>query len=401
MNKTSIIFFLSLIPSLLFAQHQLPLSSKGSVGVSTNIETYFFAEKLAVEHIGNYVFDTKGVDYSHQPVVHFGFKRFSKYQNDPVIIRTAEILRQIRDTLYDNGPILNYLLNQKEFPASGLRFAALKKGDKSSGFSKNEKVDALMAELTDSLRSFYIKADVRGFLAENSSFYKQALQEIGKDINKDIFLNMEKWYGQKFPFYELYISPAMPITPGDDNYRGFGPQIDSPKGKIPSMVVSSSKMLKLQNSLADYHEFGFDNEPVTSFISSHEIGHSFVNPLLEQYMTSIKADSALYTKNLEAILRPNNISGWQIAVIEHLVRLGEIRIAVSVKNEKEAERLRKLHIGEYNCVLIPLLEAKIVEYEHNHKKYPDFKSYVPVLIEYIHGFTPDIIDEQVRLYKNY
>lgn len=401
MNKISVVFLLSLIPSLLFAQHQLPLSSKGSVGVSTNIETYFFAEKLAVEHIGNYVFDIKGVDYSHQPIVYFGFKRFSRYQNDPVIIRTAEILKQIRDTLHDNGPIFNYLLNQKEFPGAGPRFAAIKKDDKPSGFSKNRNVDALMAELTDSLRSFYIKADVGGFLAENSSFYKQALQEIGKDINKDIFLHMEKWYGQKFPFYELYISPAMPITPGDDNYRGFGPQINSPKGEIPSMVVSSSKMIKLQNSLADYHEFGFDNEPVTSFISSHEIGHSFVNPLLDNYMTSIKADSALYTKNLEAVLSPNNIRGWHVTVIEHLVRLGEIRIAVSVKNEKEAERLRKLHIGEYNCVLIPLLEAKIVEYERNHKKYPDFKSYVPVLIEYFHGLTPDIIDEQENLYKNY
>ncbi|SDM30387.1 DUF4932 domain-containing protein [Pedobacter antarcticus] len=400
MNKMFIVFLLSLISSVLFAQHQLPLSTKGSVGVSTNIETYFFAEKLAVEHIGNYVFDIKGVDYSHQPIVYFGFKHFSNYQNDPVIIRAAEILKEIRDTLHDNGPIFNYLLNQKEFPGAGPRFA-LKTDNNPSGSSMNKNVDALLAELTDSLRSFYVKADVGRFLAENSSFYKQALQEIGKDINKDIFLHMEKWYGQKFPFYELYISPAMPITPGDDNYRGVGPQIDSPKGKIPSMVVSSSKMLKLQNSLADYHEFGFDNEPVTSFISSHEIGHSFVNPLLDQYTTSIKADSALYTKKLEAILSTSNIRGWHVTVIEHLVRLGEIRIAVSVKNDKEAERLRKLHIGEYNCVLIPLLEAKIIEYERNHKKYPDFKSYVPVLMAYFQGLTPEIIDEQVRLYVNY
>ncbi|WP_025145988.1 DUF4932 domain-containing protein [Pedobacter jeongneungensis] len=376
-------------------QYKVRLAKHATIGVNPNIESYFFVEKLAVESIGNYVFDIKGIDYSHQPIVYFGFKHFRRYQNDPTIIRAAEILKQIRDSLGDNGPILNYLLNQKEFPAKGPRFAS----DKNT--SAADKLTTLLPELTDSLRKFYIKADVAGFLKKNSSFYKGALEEIAKDINRSAYPSIEKWYGKKFPRYELYISPAMPITPGEDSYRGFGPVILSPDGKIPSMVVSSSKMLKLQDSLPLYRQYGFDNRGVTQFITVHEISHSFVNPLLERYEKQIKADSALFIKELKDTLASRGIRDWYVCVIEHLVRLGEIRIAVSNGNIKEADRLRDLHIGEYSCVLIPLLEEKITEYEKNRAKYPTFESYLPELIGFLHNLTPKTIKDQFLKYDNH
>jgi hypothetical protein len=193
----------------------------------------------------------------------------------------------------------------------------------------------------------------------------------------------------------------MPITAGEDNYRGFGPGIVSDKGTIPSMVISSSRMLPLLNSLDSYRQFGFDNPAVTSFLSGHEIGHSFVNHLLDSYAAAIQKDTALYTPALKAILEPHYINNWYVCVIEHLVRLGEIRVAVSMNDGKEADRLRKLHIGEYKCVLLPLLEKKIETYEHNRERYPDFKSYLPELIAYLHSLTPDIINEQVSRYSHY
>ncbi|WP_316828936.1 DUF4932 domain-containing protein [Pedobacter miscanthi] len=379
-----------------YGQYKVRLASHASIGVNPNIETYFFVEKLAVERINNYVFDIKGVDYSHQPIVYFGFKHFQRFENDPIIIRVAEILKQVRDGFGDNGPILEYLLNQKEFPAKGDRFAK----DKNASSASNN-LKALFPELTDSLRKFYVKANVAGFLKNNHSFYKGALGEIAKDISKLAYPSIERWYGKKFTQYELYISPAMPITPGEDSYRGIGPVILSPKGKIPSMVVSSGKMLKLQDSLPLYRQYGFDNAGVTQFITIHEISHSFVNPLLEKYEKQIRADSLLFIKELKDTLASRGIRDWYVCVTEHLVRLGEIRIAASNGNNKEADHLRNLHIGEYSCILIPLLEEKITTYETNRVKYPTFESYLPEMISFLHNLTPETINDQFQKYKNY
>ncbi|QCR24536.1 DUF4932 domain-containing protein [Pontibacter sp. SGAir0037] len=306
------LFILFIFSHNVHAQYRKELSPKVSLIISSNIETYFFVEKLAVERIGNYVFNIKGQDYSHQPVVHFAFNHFKDYQNDPLIIRSAELLQALRDSLHDNGPIMDYLLNQKEFPASGPRFPGAEID------VATPSVRPLLAELTENLRKFYIQANVGKFLKKNVSFYNGVLQEAQKDIRIDAFPYMEKWYGREFPHYMLYLAPAMPITTGDDNYRGYGPSIASAEGKIPAMVISSSKMLPLQTNLSAYKKFGFDNPDVTRFLSSHEIGHTFVNPLVEKYASKIKADLILFTPELQEILSPHYITDWYVCVIEHL-----------------------------------------------------------------------------------
>lgn len=399
MKKISLIYALLLLSWYAKAQYKVQLSPIASLGINVNIETYFFVEKLAVERINYFVFNHKGKDYSYQPIVHFGFKHFQKYQNDPVITRSAELIKTLRDSLRTNGSILRYLLSQKEFPATGARSTDAK--TQLHDTLVNSNLQPLLAELIDSLRKFYTLANVSGFLKLNSHFYHGALKETAKDINKPAFGFMEDWYGQKFAQYELYISPSMPIMRGEDNYMGMGPLISTSKGMIPSMVVSSSKMLQLQQDLSQYHQYGFDNHAVNRFITIHEILHSFVNPLLETYAAQLKADSILYTKDLSSILKPSGLYNWKVSVIEHLVRLGEIRIAVSMNDSKEADRLRRIHINEYKCVLIPLLENKIQEYEKDRVKYPTFESYLPNLMAYLHALSPEIINDQIIKYKDY
>jgi hypothetical protein len=377
------------------AQYKDQLSSKVSVAINPNLETYFFAEKLAVERIDNFVFDHKGWDYSHQPIVYYGFQNFKKHKDDPVIIRIADILKQLRETYHDNGPIMSYMVNQKEFPKKGPLFIQSKYN------ANHPEAAALLAELTDSLRKFYVKANVGMFLKKNAAFYHGALKEVEKDVDVSSFPAMEKWFGKKFPQYHIYLAPSMPITSGEDNYRGFGPQIISAEGEIPSMIISSDKMLPLQSNIAAYRHFGFDNQAVTHMLTKHEIGHSFVNPELEKYASQIKADSILFTPGLKRILAPYYINDWYVCVIEHLVRFGEIRTALMMKDYKEARRLRLVHIGQYKCVLIPLLEDKIKEYENNRVDYPSFESYLPKLITYFHSLSPQIVSDQIKKYENY
>ncbi|WP_158557071.1 DUF4932 domain-containing protein [Mucilaginibacter conchicola] len=391
--KKFIWFILLFFAQQSVAQYKDQLSAKVSVAINANLETYFFAERLAVEHINNIVFDQKGGDYDHQPIVHFGYQHFSPNVNSPVIIRISKLIEQVRNTYYDNGPILNYLINQKEFPATGALYSEL------PADPAHPEIKPVLAELTDSLRSFYKQANVGAFLAENARFYKGAIYEFAKDVDAPSFPALEKWHGKAFSQYRVFLTPGMPVTKGEDNYRGFGPSIMSPEGLIPGMITSSDKMLPLMPSLAQYQQFGFDNPNVTHFLTRHEMGHSFVNPLLDKYRTQIVGDSVLYTPQLKEILAPHYINDWFVCVTEHLVRLAEIRTAVSMKSFKEAERLRKFHIYEEKCVLLPLLEVKIKQYESNRKRYPTFESYLPQLVAYFHSLTPEMINAQIKKYK--
>lgn len=376
-----------------FAQFSDQLSSKVSVRVSTNLETYFIAERLAVDHIDNFVFDSKGSDYKHEPIIYYGYNHFKPYLNKPVILGIAALIRQLRDIYHDNGPIMDYLVNQTEFPSRGILFKQI------SDDPDHPKVKGLLAELTDSLRKFYIQAGIGSYLKSNSRFYKGALKEVEKDIDISSFPAMETWYGNRFAQYRIYIVPGMPITAGDDNYRGYSPRINYKDSFIPAMVMSPDTMLTLQSSISAYNHFGFDNPKVTHLLTKHEMGHSFVNPSLAKYKLQIDRDSALYTPQLKKLLTPHYINDWYVTIIEHLVRLGEIRTAASMGELKEAERLRRVHIKEYGCILIPMLEIKIKEYESNRHRYPNYESFLPVLIAYFHSLTPELIDQQIKKYE--
>jgi hypothetical protein len=233
------------------------------------------------------------------------------------------------------------------------------------------------------------------FLKRNAFFYKGALAEARKHINPKAIPYMEKWYGEQFAGYELYLMPGMPITPGDDNYRAFGPTLVSPKGKVSVMVFSSSVQLPLLGSLKEYKHFGFDNADVTRFLTVHEIGHSFVNPVVKPMVDEIQHDTALFTSSLAKALEPSYIESWENCLIEHLVRLGEIRVAAAMGDEKEAMRLRKLHINGFKFALLPLLEKVIIGYENNRKKYPDFKSFLPEIFKTLHNLKPSDVDEML------
>jgi len=371
------------------------ISKKVTLSVNTNIETYFIAEKLAVEHIGNYVFSNKNTQFTHQPIVYFAQKEFAPWTNSPVIIRIAEILKQLRDIFHDNAQTLEYLLYKNQFPYAGFRWP-VPSNIGAFDSTRYHGSKPLVIELTDSLASFYRQAQVGLFLKRNAFFYQGALNEARSHINPKAIPYMEEWYGEHFAGYELYLMPGMPITPGDDNYRAFGPTLISPKGKVSAMVFSSSIQLPLLNSLKEYKHFGFDNAQVTRFLTVHEIGHSFVNPVLKPMAGEIQLDTALFTPSLAKALAPSYIDSWQNCLIEHLVRLGEIRISVAMSDQDEATRLRKLHVNEFKFALLPFLEKTIIGFETDRSKYPDFKTFLPEIFKALHNLKPSDVDQMVN-----
>ncbi|NML39859.1 DUF4932 domain-containing protein [Chitinophaga sp. G-6-1-13] len=397
MPRFPLLLVLTMMVMPSFAQETMPLSKKVSLSWNRNIETYFIAEKLAVQHIGYIVFTRKDSSYAHQPLIRAASERFGHYVDSPVIKRIATLLAAIRDQLHDNAEIVEYVLHQRPFPARGALYPF---DDKALLHSdQHPQVLAQIQELTDSLRSFYQQADVGRFLQENRHFYTGALREAAQYIRPQIFPYMEQYYGEHFHRYALYLMPSMPINWGEDNYRAFGPTFQWPEGRISAMVMSINTMMPVKPSLKDYTTFGFGNATTVHFLTVHEMGHSFVNPHVEKIEDQVSRDTALFTPALQQALEPSYIGSWKTCVIEHLVRLGEIRVAVAMHDEAEAARLRKTHIREFHFVLLPLLEEKIQEYEQHRDRYRAFADFLPELLTVFHRLSPGEVDQLITKYK--
>ncbi|WP_281233199.1 DUF4932 domain-containing protein [Flavobacterium gelatinilyticum] len=393
--KLIIILFTAFLPIAVSAQFQENLSKNITLSINENIETYFFAEKLAVEHIGYYVFSNKDSNYDHQPLVSHSFEHFKKWKDSETVLKIADLLTKLRPVLSDNSQILEYLWYCKPFPEKGFRYE-LPKSAAINDSVHYPGAKVLTAELTNLLISFYKETKAGGYIRQNKKYYKGAMNEASKYIAVKSIPFEEQWYGQKFSGYAFILMPGMPIPHGEDNYRAFGNMLITPKGQEPAMVFSSSVMVDKKEKLSDYKKFGFDNQQVTRLLTVHELGHSFVNPLLKDFKKEIQRDSLLLTPKLKKHLETSYIFSWENCITEHLVRLGEIRTAKLMNDTVEEERLRKEHTVTLGFVLLPFLEEIIVKYESDRKTYPDFKSFLPVIFESLETLKPEDIDKLIQ-----
>lgn len=80
-------------------------------------------------------------------------------------------------------------------------------------------------------------------------------------------------------------------------------------------------------------------------------------------------------------MKKQGYTDWPTCLSEHIVRLGEIRIAERMGLHQESERLRQLYIQDKKFIYLPHLLETIKRYENDDVSYRTFGDFVPVLIE--------------------
>ena len=134
---------------------------KLQISYDPRLETYFIAERLVAENIGNYVFSNKTFDYSGQPIVMAGFNKFKNYKDSVVILKLSALLDTLKPLLQDNAPIIEMLLYKEQFPAKGNQypFKKLMLFDASS----HPEVIGLIEQVIENLREFLHRSTSREF----------------------------------------------------------------------------------------------------------------------------------------------------------------------------------------------------------------------------------------------
>jgi len=362
-------------------------NKKLSIEFNRNIATYSIVEKLVANKEGRLFYIDGKSDDDYLPMVGLAFNQMNKLDNSKIIQQTIDYLNIVG---FQQDLTYQALLRANDFPQKGYKYSL------DSMHLEQTKFLALKKYI-ENLKNFYIDRNLNSFFDENAHFINGAINEVINNAPKDYLSKMEKYYGEEIFKFKFYINPFDALPYEKDFWHGNGPKILTDKGTIANMISSAYLPLKKQPNIDDYEEFGFNNPKTIKFLITHEFGHSFVNHTLDSYTNEINKYNDLFYSGLNEKMNPQGYSNWTICIIEHFVRLGEIRIA-EINGEKDrADELRKMHINEFSFVLIPYFEKKIIEYEENRDRYPTFKDFIPSLISTLNSISSKDIRKSLGL----
>ena len=373
-------------------------TDKFNVTYNENIETYFLAELLSIDHrTTNKQWEKYKLKTckEYQPIVSKALLEFKDLVNHEIAIETAKLNDTLISLGYGTDLMMEVLLHQSDFK--------LLKGISSfeSRFYQLEgdikiRLENIISNYLKLLYSFYQTENIGLFFMKNANFYNGAVNEVKSHIPKGFTDAIETYYGDSREKYIVLVSPMM-IWPIEENEgRGIGPTLEKNNKKIVFEIMSPYVQVPVKLKEKNYRNFGFDYRPRARMLTIHEFGHSFVNSELVPYKKQIDRYSYLFTDNLKKRMESKGIPNWNTFVIESFVRLGEIRVAQIQNDRKRANHLRNYHTNLEFFIFLPQLEEKIIEFENNRDKYPMWKDFIPELLKVFEKNTIDFVNEKLE-----
>jgi Domain of unknown function (DUF4932) len=388
-----LIFCLNL--TAIYAQKNRVKKEDIDVKVDVNLETFAIVERFAYPYSKYlYVRDSLlKIQEPMRPMVYYAYERYKNEDNSKIAKHMAAIIDTIYGTrVAGQDLIFGALIYAKPFPEKGsiapFRFSHANLNKATIDFINSE-----IALLIEELRQFYIERKVGQFMKKHKAYYKGAVNEIRTKIPKGIVPFMTTYYRDKSSNqYSIFLIPSRAFSKGE--WQANGPQIPLPNGRKHIIQLLSSTYLEVPiASNGVYTKFGFGDEEWLQDITIHEFGHTFCQ-FDSIIVAKTNTSATLFSGDWVNEMGKQGYRAWDVCVNEHVVRLGEIRIAEKMGDKDRAYRLRDSYIKNKQFVFIPLLEKKIVEYENNPSKYPTFKAFLPELLSVFDTIT---IEERDKL----
>ena len=352
---------------------------KLKITFNRNIATYSIVERLVADYKGKFLYVNGKRKYNYLPMVSKAFNTFKAEDNSKIISSTLEYI-----SVVGNQQDLTFLglSSHNTFPKKGFLYSL-------EGCNIDKKKLAALEKYLEALRGFYIEKNLGAFFKETKGFTNGAIKEFKRNTPEDYINKMEHYYGQEFRKFIVNTNPfdAFPLQKGDkDFFHGSGPRIETKYGPIATIMTSSFLPITPKSQANSY---GFNHPDYVKMIITHEFGHSFINHLIFDSDLSSINHERVFNKDMLEKMKSFGYGNWKVCLIEHLVRLGEIRIAEQSGENERANSLRKTHINIYGFILLPILERKILEYEQHRDRYPTYKDFLPELLLTLNTITSE------------
>ncbi|MCB0497279.1 MAG: DUF4932 domain-containing protein [Cyclobacteriaceae bacterium] len=230
---------------------------------------------------------------------------------------------------------------------------------------------------------FYKDAELANFFnGEGKTLYKKLFDEVN-DVRPDerhITL-MEEYYGIERKSYTIIVSAF--------SFNGIGRSktIRTNDGINVYQFVSSNPEDESDSiDLTNLNSFtiGYTNKGYFREIATHELGHSFFHESLRENQTlkrKLSEIGYLFTDSLKSNMLKQGYIDWAMCFEEHLVRLGEIRIAELLGKKDFAESYLSECTDKRGFIYTLPMKEILSVYESDRKEYSSIEDFIPVLID--------------------
>ncbi len=360
MRKHFLFLSIFLYATSAFCQHPLTATNKSDhqiqLQINRNVEllgfVYFLGyEGRQLESSDDYLSGRKIKKkdwYGYGLSLYRKYKSFENSKNLAVAIGFAENIWL--------DYLINLLLQLDDFPN-----ARLKPGIEAKYYIRfSTKRDSLEAKTNagifiDALNKLYKEVSFDKYLSDNQKKYKNAISQVQSGLPDQRFVPaMESFYRQRFDHYTL--TPSLTIPTG----MGFGVKF-SLDDKTRVFHVFGPFTVQHFTDEANLN-MGFRDEKHLLELSTHEFGHSFVNPAIDQLPKELISSTEVLFAPIKDAMSNQGYNNWKSCVYEHFVRAGEIIIAQNLRRTSDAQRLRLSYQQNRKFIYLPQILEELDAY---------------------------------------
>jgi len=254
-----------------------------------------------------------------------------------------------------------------------------------------KETQAIFDDFNTSVIHFYKDANLKKRFENNyKGLYEKIMEEVHSVAPTEKFIEeAEAYYGIERDSYEIIISAF--------SFNGIGrAKLINGNGKTKAISLVTSNHLVESDSinLNNLNSFtvGYNDEKYFQEVGLHELIHTFFHEALKENKENIALINELdylFTDSLKNDMIKQGYVDWRTCFEEHLVRLGEIKIAELIGNNDFCERYMNECIADKGFIYMELMQEILLEYENNRDKYKTIGSFIPYLLHELNKKIPN------------
>lgn len=342
--------FLWLSSAFCYSAHcnvNMGADSRFSVKINKNVELLGFVYFLGYEGAQA---QTEGYSAKTKARYAYGLDLYEQYKVHASSNHLAVVIGFAQDIWLDY--FISLLIQLDDFPNAKLhdevdesyylRFSASKD-------LKEAKRNA--TTFIHAMNELYREVDFDQYFKQNQDKYDSALSQVKAGLPDSLFLPaMERFYQKRFNSYNLV--PSLTIPPG----MGFGVS-----HRNNAFHVFGAFAPPVNNASSGW-DMGFGDKKHLLELSTHEFGHSFVNPVVDSFAPELISSTQVLFDPIREVMSNQGYTVWKACVYEHFVRAGEIVIAQNLGRPVDAARLRSNYMQDRKFIYLPILLPELESY---------------------------------------